>query len=91
MYVRSITNFTNSIERNVLETGVKKLIDPENAYPYGRAFSRTMIRGYNSRVGIDRFANSLVSDLSSFVRDPNSYPSWVAGCRTAQLLPHRCA
>lgn len=74
MYVRNITNFTNSLERNVLETGVNKLIDPNNAYPYGRYFSQSVVRGYNAKTGIDKFANSLVSDLSNFVHDPNSYP-----------------
>lgn len=82
MYVRDITSFTNSLERNVLETGIKILTSPQKAYPYGSSFSRSAIYSYNSgrglRSGAGNFLNSLTSDLSNFVTDPRSYYSETA-------------
>jgi hypothetical protein len=75
MYVRNITSFTGNLERNVLETGVNKLLNPNNAYPYGRGFSQSLIRGYNANNVINNFANDLSSDLSRFLTDPRLYYS----------------
>ena len=79
MYVRDITSFTNGLEKNVIETGVRILTSPDRAYPYGADFSRSAINGYNSgsslRSGAGNFLNSLTSDLSNFITDPRSYYS----------------
>ncbi|HLP86912.1 MAG TPA: hypothetical protein VK153_03515 [Candidatus Paceibacterota bacterium] len=79
MYVRDITSFTNSLERNVLETGINKLTNTHMAYPYGTAFSRTAINSYKAgsslRSGATNFLDSLTSDLANFITDPNSYYS----------------
>ncbi|MFA6514711.1 MAG: hypothetical protein WCT42_00395 [Candidatus Paceibacterota bacterium] len=78
LYVQNITSLTNSIERNVLEEGMNKFKNPNNAYPYGSAFSRSVISGYRSG-GIFGSGNNaldnLTSDLSAFISDPVSYSS----------------
>lgn len=77
LYIRNITSFTNSLEKNVIETGVNILTDGARPFPYGADFSRTAIKGYNSgsslRSGAGNFLQSLTSDLSNFITDPNSY------------------
>ncbi len=76
LYVQNITSLTNGIERNVLETGINQLTNQNNAYPYGTAFSQSIIRGYQTG-GIfnsgTNALNNLTSDLSYFITDPNSY------------------
>ncbi len=74
MYVQNITSLTNSIEKNILETGIAKLSN--GAFPYGRDFARTMVTSYNTggtKYGATNFLDSLTSDLSYFVTDTNSY------------------
>ena len=79
MYVRDITSFTNNLEKNVLETGINILATDTKAYPYAADFSRSAITGYQNnssfRNGGSNFLNSLTSDLSNFITDPNSYYS----------------
>lgn len=86
MYVQNITNLTNSIERNVLEKSYQQLGDSNKAYPYGSAFSRSMIKGYNTgarKYGATNFLDSLTSDLAYFVTDKDSYFSGEPDTRTA--------
>ena len=79
LYVQNITSLTNGIEKGVLETGQAILTAPDKAYPYGADFSRSMFNNYNSggslRSGATNFLDSMTSDLSNFVTDPNSYLS----------------
>jgi hypothetical protein len=74
LYVQNITSLTNSIERNVLETGVQELAN--GAFPFGRDFARSAINSYNTG-GIGSNANknlnNLTSDLSAFITDKDSY------------------
>jgi len=74
MYVQNITNLTNSIERNVLETGTEILAN--GLFPYGGDFSELVVRSYNTggtKYGAANFLNSLTSDLSAFITDDDSY------------------
>lgn len=74
MYVRNITSLTNSIERNILEPEIEKLAN--GAFPYGRDFSRSVVRSYNTggmRYGANNFLDSLTSDLAYFITDKDSY------------------
>ncbi|MFA6251247.1 MAG: hypothetical protein WC603_01310 [Candidatus Paceibacterota bacterium] len=77
MYVRNITSFTNSLERNVLEREINKFTDPDRAYPYGTDFSRSVINSYKTgasfRIGFDNFTDGLVSDLSAFLNITPTY------------------
>lgn len=76
LYVQNITSLTTGIERNVLETGINQLTNQNSAYPYGTAFSQSVIRGYRSGGLFNSGANALdnlTSDLSFFITDPNSY------------------
>ena len=77
MYVRNITSFTNSIEKNILEKNIAQLFNSNKAYPYGTDFSRSIINGYKTgrgfRSGATNFLDSLTSDLGSFLSDPESY------------------
>lgn len=77
MYVRNITSFTNSIEKNILEKNIAQLSNSNKAYPYGTDFSRSAINGYKIgsgfRSGATNFLDSLTSDLGSFLSDPESY------------------
>jgi hypothetical protein len=79
MYVRNITSLTNSMERNVLETGIDILAnDARKKFPYGKDFSRSLVTSYRSgaiKYGATNFLDSLASDLGSFVTDPRSYYS----------------
>jgi hypothetical protein len=80
MYVREMTSFTNSLEKNVLERNINMLVDPNNSYPYGTDFSESVVTGYRSgsslKTGGIEFLDTLRSDLSSFVNDPESYYSY---------------
>jgi len=74
MYVQNITSLTNSIEKGVLETGTERLMN--GAFPYGRDFSRSVVRSYNTggmKYGAENFLDSLASDLSAFVSEKNFY------------------
>jgi len=73
MYVQNMTSLTNSIERNVIETGVAVVAN--GAFPYGGDFNKTLIRSYNSGAmnGAAKFLNNLTSDLSSFITSKDSY------------------
>lgn len=74
MYVRNITSLTNSIERGILEPAIEKLA--YGAFPFGRDFSRTVVRSYNTggmKYGADNFLDSLTSDLAYFITDKDSY------------------
>lgn len=77
MYVRNITSLTNSMERNVLETGIDILNnEAQKAFPYGRDFSRSLVTSYKTggvKYGATNFLDSLTSDLGAFVTDPRSY------------------
>lgn len=79
LYVQDITSFTNSLEKNVIETGIRAITASNKAYPYGADFSRSVISGYNSgsslRTGSRNFLDSLTSDLGNFITDPRSYYS----------------
>lgn len=76
-FVQNMTNLTNNIEKNVLETGIDILLSPENESPYARDFARSTIRGYSSGVGTGssslNFLSNLSSDLGAFITDPKSY------------------
>jgi hypothetical protein len=76
-FVQNMTNLTNSIERNVLDTGIDILLSPGNENPYARDFARSTIRGYQTGGGLgsnsSNFLSGLSSDLSSFITDPSSY------------------
>lgn len=76
MYVRNITSLTNSIERNILETGVQELSN--GAFPFGRDFSESIIKTRQSKSGgLGQGAigslNNLTSDLAAFITDKDSY------------------
>jgi len=77
MYVRNVTSFTNTMEKNILEGGINVLTNPETGSPYGNDFARTAILSYRSgrsfKTGADNFLYSLTSDLGSFVTNPKSY------------------
>lgn len=79
MYVRNITSLTNSMERNVLETGINILSNKtRKAFPYGSDFSRSIINNYRTggiKYGATNLLDSLASDLGNFVTDPRSYYS----------------
>lgn len=90
MYVRNITSFTNSLERNILEREINKLSDPNRAYPYGTDFSRSVINSYKTgasfRVGFGNFTDYLTSDLGAFlIPDYSSVGTYgVEDTKTAQ-------
>jgi len=78
LYVQNMRSLTNSIERNVIETGINVLTNkafPEKAYPYGTDFSKTIINSYNSGImnGAENFLDSMTSDLALFFTDDASY------------------
>jgi hypothetical protein len=74
LFVQNMTNFTNNIERNVLETGIDALLAPDgNQNPYASDFARSSIRGYGS--SSHNFLGNLQSDLGAFINDPVSYYS----------------
>lgn len=76
MYVRDITTFTNSIEKNILEKEVNKFTDRRMAYPYGSDFSRSLINSYNGgglRSGFNNMTDSLTSDMTVFLTDTDTY------------------
>ena len=76
-FVQSMTNLTNGIERNVLETGIDVLLTPDNQSPYARDFAKSAVTGYDSGRGLGssslNFLSGLQSDLGAFVTDPKSY------------------
>jgi hypothetical protein len=76
-FVQSMTNLTNNLERNVLETGKDILISDAFGSPYARDFATSTINSYQSGRGIgsssSNFLNSLQSDLGAFITDPKSY------------------
>ncbi len=77
MYVRDITSLTNSMEKGLIEGNINKLTKTDGAYPYGEAFSQSILYNYNHgnlKTGATNALDSLTSDLSNFVADPNSYP-----------------
>ena len=77
LYVQNITSLTQSIEKNVIESGIERLIDSDYNYPYGTSFSNSVVRGYNSGYwnNSSNFLDSLTSDLSAFLTDEDSYMS----------------
>jgi len=76
-FVQNVTSFTSNIERELLQRGMDVLLPTSgHAYPYGTAFSRSLINGYSAtRGGALSALDSLKSDLSYFITDPNSYLS----------------
>lgn len=77
MYVQNVTSFINSIENEVIMPNLETMLDSNNAYPYGYAFTRSVINNYNYGSGLRSGANNLIgsltSDLGAFMTDPNSY------------------
>lgn len=77
MYVQNVTSLINSIENQVITPSLQTMLDSGNAYPYGYAFTRSVINNYNYgsglRSGANNFLGSLTSDLGAFMSDPNSY------------------
>jgi len=73
LYVQNIRSLTNSIERNVIETGIQVLAN--GVFPYSGDFNRTIIQSYNGGAmnGAENFLLSLQSDLSAFLTDKDSY------------------
>lgn len=75
MYVQNITNLTNSIGKNVLESGIEKLA--HGAFPYGGDFSELVIKNYkngtNFKYGAKNALDNLTSDLGAFLTDKTSY------------------
>lgn len=72
-YVQNMRSLTNSIERNVIESGIQTLAN--GAFPYGGDFSNTIIKSYNggSMNAAANYLESLTSDLSAFLTDKDSY------------------
>jgi len=76
LYVRDITRFTNSIEKNMLEKEINKFTDRRMAYPYGADFSRSLIGSYKFgalKSGALDMTDSLTSDMTVFLTDTDSY------------------
>jgi len=73
-FVQNMQNFTNNIEKNVIETGINVMLSPENANPYGVDFAKAKIMSSkNILQGSSSFLGGLQSDLSAFITDPQSY------------------
>jgi len=77
MYVQDAISLSNNIEKDTLENGINTLIDPDNAYPYGNYFSKSMINTYyggaNANYGAMNLLGNMTSTLGSFITDPTSY------------------
>jgi len=75
-FVQNMQNFTNNIEKNVIETGIDAMLAPENASPYATDFAKAKITSSkNILQGTSSFLGGLQSDLSAFMTDPSSYYS----------------
>ncbi len=78
-FVQNMRNFTNSIERNVIETGTDILLDKAFGNPYAREFAETKITSSRSNLGVGAsssgFLGGLQSDLGAFISDPKSFYS----------------
>ena len=72
-FVQNMQNFTNNLERNVLETGIDILLAPENQNPYASDFARSTITGRGLGSSSSNFLGNLQSDLGAFITDPKSY------------------
>jgi hypothetical protein len=73
-FVQNMQNFTNNIEKNVLETGIDILLSPSNKSPYASDFARSTIKAKRGVVsGSANFLGTLQSDLENFVSDEKSY------------------
>lgn len=72
-FVQNMRNFTNNIERNVLETGIDILLAPKNQNPYASDFARSAITSRGLGSSSSNFLGTLQSDLGSFITDPKSY------------------
>lgn len=72
-FVKNMTNFTNNLERGILDAGIDRFQPSRGAFPYGTAFSQSAIKAFKtgSSLRTDRtnYADSLVSDLGAFVSD----------------------
>jgi len=72
-YVQNMKNFTNNLEKRVLENEIDRFLTPERAFPYGTAFSQSAILAYKTgsslRTDGTSFIDSLTSDLGAFVTD----------------------
>jgi len=71
-YVQNMNNFTNNQKKSLLTREVLSLIDQDKAYPFGSAFSKSIINGYKTN-NSGNFLDSLTSDLSYFITSKDSY------------------
>jgi len=74
-FVKNMTNFTNNIENNVIETGIDVLLSPSNKNPYATNFANSIISSRSIDSSITSALSNLSSDLENFVTDPKSYYS----------------
>lgn len=76
-FVQNMRNFTEGIERNVIETGTDVLLDKAfgggNQSPYARDFAMSTIRNRGILSSSSGFLGGLQSSLENFVADPQSY------------------
>lgn len=76
-FVQNMRNFTEGIERNVIETGTDILLDKalggQNQNPYARDFARSTIQSRGITSSSSRFLGGLQSSLQNFITDPQSY------------------
>lgn len=74
-FVQSMTNFTNNLENNVLNTGIDILLSPNGSTqnPYAQNFIRSSINSNNLYSSSSDFLSGLSSDLSNFITSPTSY------------------
>lgn len=86
MYVQNVKSLTNSIEKGVLNEGINRFAS--GAFPYGRDFSQSLIRSYNTggtKYGAANFLDSLTSDLGAFISDGDSYINNSSGAQKTAL------
>lgn len=83
-FVQNMTNFTNNIERNVLQAGINILVSSGNENPYARNFAQSVVSYGGVGTGSLDFLGNLGSDLGLFITDPQSlYPDEEQDPRTA--------
>ena len=88
LYVRNMTNLTNSIEKDVIQKQIDQLTKTDNALPFGNAFAAATVTNYNNgnlKTGATNVLNSLTSDLSNFITTPLS--SGTTGSSNTQVTP----
>lgn len=73
-FVQNMRNFTEGIERNVVETGIDVLLAPNGQQsPYASDFARSAIYSKGLGYSSAEFLGGLQSNLQNFITDPQSY------------------